>query len=90
MIDTYFDRVDAAQGYRDRETLSSFYYTYNDPRYYNGQLYCTMIDRNVAEAKDRLASMLHWECEVHRREMRLDIKPGSLGSLFTTSGKRKN
>jgi len=48
MIDTYFDRVDAANGYKSTASRP----IWEDPRYYDGQLYATMIDKNVAMAKE--------------------------------------
>lgn len=52
MIDTYFDRCDAANDYKSTASRP----IWEDPRYYNGSLYSTLIDRNVAEAKANLAS----------------------------------
>lgn len=53
MIDTYFDRVDAANGWKSQRD-NKLQELYEDPRYYNGSLYSTMIDRNVAAAKDQV------------------------------------
>jgi len=65
MIDTYFDRVDAATGYKSTPSRP----VQEDPRYYNGQLYATMINRNVAEAKDRLERFIDSRVAHHRFEM---------------------
>lgn len=85
MIDTYFDRVDAAQGYRPQASNL----VHEDPRHYRGQLYATVIDRNVAEARDRLAGALDRDWVHHRGESRAGIKLGDHRSLFTTTGCRK-
>ena len=66
MIDTYFDRTDATLGYKRRESAP----VWEDLRYYNGQLYNTMLDRNVAEAKDRVAETIDLLADKHRREIR--------------------
>ena len=61
MIDTYFDRADAALGYKRRESAP----VWEDPRYYCGQLYNTVLDRNVAEAKDTVAEAIEWAARRH-------------------------
>lgn len=67
MIDTYFDRADAATGYRatppqpvDRE----------DPCYWNGALYDSVINRMVAEAKFELQGQLVFVVAHHKRQIR--------------------
>lgn len=85
MIDTYFDRVDAATGYKPTPSRP----INEDPRHYNGSLYATVIDRNVAEARDRLTGVIDRAVHQHSRELRLGIKLGHLGSLFQASGHRK-
>jgi hypothetical protein len=50
MIDTYMDRCDAASGFKPATSTP----IWHDERYFNGQLYATMIDRNVAEARSNL------------------------------------
>ena len=89
MIDTYFDRVDAATGNWRTQRDNSVQQLYDDPRYYNGSLYATVIDRDVAEARDRLADSVSRTHAKHARELRLGIKLGHLGSLFQASGHRK-
>lgn len=81
MIDTYFDRADAALGYPRRHQSKP---VWEDPRYYNGQLYATMIDRNVAEARDRLAGALDRAVRHHLWEIRLGVRLGSDKSIFRT------
>lgn len=78
MIDTYFDRVDAAQGYRPAPCRPAS----EDPRYWNGQLYATMIDRNAAVARERLAGYLNYAARHHLWEIRLGIRLGSDLSIF--------
>lgn len=89
MIDTYFDRCDAASGAWRTQRDHSLQSLYDDPRYFGGQLYATMIDRNVAEAKDRLASMLDRDLAIHRWEMNYGIKVGDWDSYFDKNGIRK-
>lgn len=50
MIDTYMDRCDAASGYRPTRSAPIS----EDPRYWNGNLYNTVLDRMIAEAKRTL------------------------------------
>ena len=90
MIDTYMDRADAATGNWRTQRDNSVQQLYDDPRYYNGSLYATVIDRNVAEARDRLTGVIDRAVQQNRRELRLGIKLGHLGSLFQASGHRKS
>lgn len=90
MIDTYMDRADAATGGRRRENMSDYYARMMaDPRYYKGNLYATVIDRTVAEARDRLADSLERDRLFHRFEILINIKLGTQASRFTTKGTRK-
>jgi hypothetical protein len=84
MIDTYMDRCDAASGY-----LSTTRFIEEDPRYYNGQLYATVIDRNVAEARSKLQLALIQTHAAHAYEMAVRIPLGHRRSLFTHEGLRK-
>lgn len=52
MLDTYMDRCDAATGYRPPPPKPVDYR--EDPRYWNGNLYNTVLDRMIAEAKQTL------------------------------------
>jgi len=65
MIDTYFDRADAAAGYRP--TASRF--ACEDDRKFNGNLYATVIDRMVAEAKFELQGQLAFSVAHHKRQI---------------------
>lgn len=47
MIDTYFDRTDWPTWMNPKHQPKHW----DDPRYFNGSLYSTVIDCNVAEAK---------------------------------------
>lgn len=60
-----------------------------DPRFYNGDLYTTMIERNVAEARDRLAGVIDRAWMHHRIERLQRIPLGHPGSLFRANGRRK-
>lgn len=51
MIDTYFDRADAATGYQPTPPKQL---DRDDPRYWSGSLYASAIDCAVAMAKYRL------------------------------------
>lgn len=85
MIDTYFDRCDAASGFRS----TARFIDSNDPRYFAGQLYATVIDRNVAEARLRIADQVevhHW---LHSHELRQGIRMGGLRSNFDSNGRRR-
>ena len=85
MIDTYFDRADAAQRYRPNPPQP----VHEDPRYWGGQLYATVIARKVAEAR----AMVRWTVAVaardHEREMYCGIPVGSTLSEFDAAGRRK-
>jgi hypothetical protein len=62
MIDTYFDRADASLGYR----RTPYRPVWNDPRFFMGQLYSTMIERNAAEARFNLKQAIDQACWIHR------------------------
>jgi len=85
MIDTYFDRADAAAGFMS---------TYqpigrDDPRLYAGQLYATVLARMVAEARDNVLYTAAWSALEHKQEMRFGIPVGSKHSIFNEQGRRK-
>jgi len=71
MIDTYFDRADAATGY---EPTAGVQPMHEDPRWYAGQLYSTMIDRDVAIAKNRLTWFIEARVIHHKAMMWRDAK----------------
>lgn len=87
MIDSYFDRADAATGYRP--TPSIFPPISEDPRYFNYALYSTMIERNVAEAKWRLNFHISLIISAHKLEIRNGVPMGSECSRFQYDGKLK-
>jgi len=66
MINTYFDRVDASQGFTPTRSAP----VHEDPRYFMGQLYASMIDRNVAEAKLNLRIFINARVFKHKVEMK--------------------
>lgn len=85
MIDTYFDRCDAASGYRPTRAAPIS----EDHRYWCGRLFPTVIDRHVAEAKRRLGVGLAMDWLDHRHEMEANIKAGDDRSQFWPTGSRK-
>ena len=85
MIDTYFDRV-SWPTWMDRKSQSKHW---EDPRYFNHQLYMTMIDRNVAEAKANVHGVIQNRAALHRVEISNHIKLGDADSVFSADGKFK-
>ena len=85
MIDTYFDMVDARSGYKPKRSAPA----YEDPLYYNGGIYATMLDRQCAVALDSVRLAVAFHAGHHLRETRLGILLGHDWSIFTTKGKRK-
>jgi len=91
MLDTYFDRADNMnrtnwlQPQRDeaRRRLSE------DPRYYNGHLYATVIDRNVAEARETIRLRIATDHRLHTIELHKKVLLGDKFSWFNTDGSRK-
>lgn len=69
MIDTYADRADAASGSWRAARNHAVQQLYADPRYFNGQLYSTVIDRMAAEARYRLAVFVELRCEIEKLAM---------------------
>ena len=88
MIDTYFDRADRATGYHllTRTPLPDIT---EDPRYWGGQLYATVIARKVAEARAMVRWTVASAARDHQREMYCGIPVGSTLSEFDDSGRRK-
>jgi hypothetical protein len=66
MTDTYMDRADAATGYKPTHQAAP---DYDDPRYFRGSLYATIIDRMVAEAKYNLRVHIALSYLNHKRAM---------------------
>lgn len=87
MIDTYADRADAATSYRP--TPSTFPDISEDPRYFNYQLYNTMIARNVAEAKWRLNFHISQIVSAHKLEIDNGVPLGCDCSRFQSNGRLK-
>lgn len=85
MIDTYFDRADAAAGF-----MSTYHPIGRDnPCLYAGQLYATVLARMVAEARDTVLFTAAWSALEHKSEMHCGIPMGSKHSIFTEQGRRK-
>lgn len=85
MIDTYFDRCDAASGYKPMRSASAP--VHEDPRYFAGQLYATTLDRNVAEARFNLGVVIAYASVHHRWELCLGIPMGDPRSVFRKDGR---
>ena len=93
MIDTYFDRADNVyrinwlanpnqrEEYRKEPSAS--------PRYYKGEIYATLLDRNVAEAKENLRLSVLAASRMHRREVYANIRLGDKHSWFKADGSPK-
>lgn len=79
MIDTYFDRADAATRF--------FSPVHEDPRYWRGVVHKTVIDRNVAKAKEMLQAHINSLTARHLQEIGAGILLGGQGSIYTTQGK---
>lgn len=85
MIDTYFDRADAAAGIAPTYRL----HPDTDRRLYAGQLYATVLARMVAEARDNVRYTVAWAALEHKEEMRYGIPVGTKHSIFNAQGRRK-
>jgi hypothetical protein len=59
---------------------------WEDPRYFNHQLYMTMIDRNVAEAKANVLHLINNRVAWHRVEIGNHITLGDPESVFKPDG----
>lgn len=81
MIDTYFDRADAAMRYHPAPVQAD----QEDPRYWRGQIYSTIIDKMTAEARSNLADWISMQCSFHRHEIRYRIKLGDSRSWWTST-----
>lgn len=67
MIDTYFDRADRTTGYSatPRPPVDR-----DDPRYWNGSLYDSVINRMVAEARYNLRAEISLQHQYHGNMIR--------------------
>lgn len=81
MIDTYFDRADAAMRYHPTPSRPVF----DDPRYFRGRLYSTIIDKMEAEARSNLADFISIHHSFHHYEVRHGIKLGDPNSWWTST-----
>jgi hypothetical protein len=82
MIDTYMDRADAVTGWMQP--------IHEDPRYWGGKLYDTVIERNAAKARALLKWQLLTDVNNHRHEIQHDIRLGSQNSIFEANGRMKS
>lgn len=80
MIDTYFDRTDwpSWMNWKSQD--------FDDSRIFAGSLYSTMIDRNVAEAKANVRSIINNRVSWHRVEIGNGIVLGDPQSVFNADG----
>lgn len=85
MIDTYFDRADAATGFK----TATSHIALDDQRLYHGLYFATVIDRNVFAARDQLAQAVDADYVEHRLEMHYGIQAGTRRSAFSANGRRK-
>ncbi len=85
MIDTYFDRVDAAFGYKPTRSRPIS----EDRRHFRGALYETYIDRLVAEARYNLDIAVARAANNHRHEIHHEIALGSTGSCYKSNGRMR-
>jgi hypothetical protein len=82
MIDTYFDRVSWPTWMNQKPQPPHW----EDPRYFHHQLYMTMIDRNVAEAKANVLHLINNRVSWHRVEIGNGITLGDPESVFKPDG----
>ena len=85
MIDTYMDRCDAATGYKPKRCAP----IWDEPLYWNGQIYCTVIDKLTAQAMARVRMATHFAAVWHHDEIAHGISMGSPLSSFAANGRRK-
>lgn len=88
MIDCYRTPEDLAN-WRTSQREAAHRRIAADPRYYNGHLYVTVIARNVAEARDRVADEIKNDYWHHSYEVACGIMLGSKRSIFQVDGRRK-
>ena len=84
VIDTYMDRCDAAN-WRSAHNNNA-QQRREDPRYWGGHLFATVIDRMVEEAKYRLVVAAANDWLRHRLEMQARIRLGDSRSQFMPTG----
>lgn len=85
MIDTYFDRADAAAGIAPIYRPADF----NNPLRYRGLYFDSLLSRDIFAAKDRMSQALNEEHAQHIAEMRHGVALGSDRSYFDKQGRRK-
>jgi hypothetical protein len=85
MIETYFDRADAAAGI----TPTYRFIDLDDPLRYRGLHFASVLDRNIFAAKDRMEQALNAEHAQHIAEMHYGIPAGTKHSIFNEQGRRK-
>jgi hypothetical protein len=61
--------------------------SFDDPRYYNGALYNTVLDRNVAQAKDTVCRSIKTAHAWHRIEIARGQQVGQPDSVFDSAGR---
>jgi hypothetical protein len=83
MIDSYFDRADAAQ--KNWQAAAEW----ESDFFWRGKIYATKIDRNAAKAQELVAGNVDFLTQAHKREGRHGIKLSSAASMFNSLGRRK-
>ena len=83
MIDSYFDRADAAQASWQAAA------EWQVDLFWRGKIYATKIDRAVAKALEMVAGDIDFLAQSHKAEIRRGIKLNSAASLFNSLGRRK-
>lgn len=78
MIDTYFDRVDAATGYRAKKSAP----VWDHPYYFRGIIYDSSIARDAAEATYNVDYAIHLSARAHMYEIKKGIAINSPKSIF--------
>lgn len=83
MIDSYFDRADAAQAaWRAAAEWES-------GLFWRGKIYATKIDREVAKSSELVAGHVEFLTQAHNEEIRRGIKLNGATSMFDSIGRRK-
>jgi hypothetical protein len=83
MIDSYFDRADAAQASWQAAA------EWDSNLFWRGKIYATKIDRAVAKALEMVAGDVEFLTQAHKAEIRRGIKLDRDASMFCKMGRRK-
>jgi hypothetical protein len=83
MLDTYFDKKDWPVWMSSKSSAPAF----DDPRYYNGSLYTSVISRDVAQAKDAIKRHIDTICAWHKVEIESGLSVGHPDSVFDSAAR---